>query len=78
MHYTLNSFFDKEEWKSLEVKWSLSTDDIYHDTAVLIALERFFVMGFRVYVSKQLHSTAQNVRIFLLVLDMAIMINKDS
>jgi len=41
MHYTLNSFFDKEEWKSLEVKWSLSTDDIYHDTAVLIALERF-------------------------------------
>jgi len=43
MHYTLNSFFDKEEWKSLEVKWSLSTDDIYHDTAVLIALERFYL-----------------------------------
>jgi len=43
MHYILNSFFDKEEWKSLEVKWSLSTDGIYEDTAVLIALERFYL-----------------------------------
>jgi len=43
MHYTLNSFFDKEEWKSLVVKWSLSTDGIYQDTAVLIALERFYL-----------------------------------
>jgi len=43
MHYTLNSFFDMEGWKLLEVKWSLIIDDIYQETAVLIALERFYL-----------------------------------